>query len=775
MDVSPILKPLNPAQRQAVTAAAGPALVLAGAGSGKTRVLTHRIAWLTQTEGVSPLQILAVTFTNKAAQEMRRRIETLLEAPVGGMWMGTFHSLCHRLLRLHAEAAGLPSGFEIIDNDDQYRLIRRTLRAQSLDEAHWPPRLIQRQINSHKDAARRPEDLPTPTNPPANVVLAVYHAYEESCRRLALVDFAELLLRAWELLRNNQAIREHYQRRFLHVLVDEFQDTNGIQYQWLRLLSGRGNLFAVGDDDQSIYGWRGAQVENLLSFEKDFPGATIVRLEQNYRSSGNILKAANAVIARNSARLGKELWTQAAAGEPLRLYAASNEMDEARFVVSSIAQAVENGLRRSDIAVLYRSNAQSRALEEEFITAAMPYRVYGGLRFFERAEIKDALAYLRLLAHRDSDPAFMRIVNLPVRGIGAKTLEPIRARAQQKNISLWRASLDIVAAGALSARAASALQHFHALIDGLATHCADLELGESTDHVLTHSGLLEHFRSMRGELAQGRVENLEELVTAARNFTPSPTPPSDATAPSTAEAPPEALTQFLANTALDAGDGQAEAWQDSVQLMTLHAAKGLEFPLVFLCGMEEGLFPHQRSIEEPDRLQEERRLCYVGMTRAQQRLVICYAEARRMYGQTRYAAASRFLGEIPPDCVEELRSPRMTRPLLRPASPPYRPPHPPSSPSHRPVTSAQHAAHHAHQSAQHTAHGSTARQSARHAAHGNAVGDSITPGRRIRHPTFGEGTVTHIEGQGAQARIQINFARVGSKWLVSGYAPLELL
>ena len=715
MDVSPILDPLNDAQRQAVAAPAGALLVLAGAGSGKTRVLTHRVAWLVQAQRISPLSILAVTFTNKAAREMRGRIAQLLGAPAGGMWMGTFHGLCHRLLRLHFQAAGLPQDFQIIDSDDQYRLIRRVLRELNLDEAQWPPRQVQWMLNTHKEEARRSHDLPPAgDDDQQQTLLRIYRAYEELCGRFGLVDFAEILLRALELFRHNQQIRETYQRRFQHVLVDEFQDTNTIQYRWLRLLSeAHGHLFAVGDDDQSIYGWRGARVENLLRFEKDFPGATVIRLEQNYRSSGNILSAANGLIANNASRLGKELWTEAPVGEPIRLYAASNEIDEARFVVGQIEQWVARGNRRDSVALLYRSNAQSRAFEEELLSAGMPYRVYGGLRFFERAEIKDALAYLRLISSRDSDPAFERVVNLPVRGIGAKTLEQIRHRARQNRISMWQSAGEIIAGDELSPRAAGAVHRFLRLIDGMAEATANLQLGEATDYALKHSGLLEHHKNDRSERAQGRVENLEELVNAARNFTPDE------------EEELDALSLFLANAALEAGEGQAEEWEDCVQLMSLHSAKGLEFPLVFLCGMEEGLFPHQRSLEEPGRLEEERRLCYVGMTRAMQQLIICYAEIRRLHGREHYAQPSRFLGEIPSRHIEEIRSAQITRPLIRSA------------------------------------------------AASDGAFNGLEPGRQVRHRKFGEGMVVELEGRGEHARIQVNFAEVGPKWLVCAYANLE--
>ena len=719
MDVSHIFDPLNDAQREAVAAPPGSLLVLAGAGSGKTRVLTHRIAWLIQGLQVSPLSIMAVTFTNKASREMRGRIEELLQIPSGGLWMGTFHGICHRLLRMHHEAAGLPESFEILDSDDQYRLVRRVLRELDLDEAYWPPRQLQWMINNHKEEARRPEHLPAGNDSQQQTLHRVYATYEELCRRFGLVDFAEILLRSLELLKNNQTIRETYQNRFQHILVDEFQDTNTIQYQWIKILSAKHqSLFAVGDDDQSIYGWRGARVENVLSFEKDFDNAVVFRLEQNYRSSGNILNAANAVISHNSGRLGKELWTEEAEGLPIRLYAASNEIDEARFVVDNIQAWANNGNRRDESAILYRSNAQSRVFEEELLAQGIPYRVYGGLRFFERAEIKDALAYLRLIANRESDPAFERIVNLPTRGIGNKTLEVIRERARQKQISMWQSSSEIILEGGLTPRASSAVSNFLELISRIAQESAELELGELTDHTIKQSGLLDHYRKEKGEMAQARVENLEELVNATRNFIPDEDPDLDD------------LSIFLAHAALEAGEGQAEEWEDCVQLMSLHSAKGLEFPLVFLCGLEEGLFPHQRSIEEDGRLEEERRLCYVGMTRAMQQLYICFAEIRRLYGKENYTQASRFLSEIPDQYIEEIRRSRISS--------------------------------------------SGFRGQVRNYHSDNGEGNLI-PGKQVRHQKFGEGMIVNLEGQGAHARVQVNFVEVGPKWLICAYANLEAI
>ena len=716
MDVSHIFDPLNDAQREAVAAPLGPLLVLAGAGSGKTRVLTHRVAWLVQACQVSPLSILAVTFTNKASREMRGRIERMLGFPVGGMWMGTFHGLCHRMLRAHAADAGLPETFEILDSDDQYRLVRRLLKQLQLDEAYWPPKQVQWFINRHKEEGRRARDLPEGQDMQQQTLLRVYLAYEESCRHNGLVDFAELLLRSLELLQNNQSIREHYQQRFEHLLVDEFQDTNAIQYRWLKLLAApRDNLFAVGDDDQSIYGWRGARVENILSFQHDYPQARIVRLEQNYRSTATILAAANAVIAHNEGRLGKKLWTEIESGEAIRLYAASNEIDEARFVVGQIGAWLEQGHPRDSVAVLYRSNALSRVFEEQLLANGIPYRVYGGLRFFERAEIKDALAYLRLLSNRHSDAAFERVVNLPARGIGDRTLDQIREHARAHGESLWAAANALIGKRALTSRAASAVQRFLDLIDGMAAATKEMELAEQTDTVLKSSGLLDHYRREKGEKAETRVENLKELVTAAGNFDPE------------REGELDPLSSFLAHAALEAGEGQAGEWEECVQLMSLHSAKGLEFPLVFLCGMEEGLFPHQRSLEEPGRLEEERRLCYVGMTRAMRQLYICYAEVRRLYGRENYSQPSRFLAEIPPEHVMELRSPRISRPLRR-----------------------------------------------REGSAGGASSPSgLKLGSRVRHPKFGEGIVINLEGADDHARVQVNFEGAGSKWLVCAYARLE--
>jgi DNA helicase II / ATP-dependent DNA helicase PcrA len=717
MDVSHLLDGLNDAQRQAVAAPLGAALVLAGAGSGKTRVLVHRVAWLIQVEGASPHSILAVTFTNKAAAEMRRRIEGLLGHPGGSLWIGTFHGLAHRLLRLHWREAGLPQSFQILDAEDQARLLRKVLKALELDETRWVPREILWFINAQKDEGLRSKDLKDGGDPTRRQLIQIYHAYEEACRRGGVVDFAELLLRAYEIWKENPSLLEHYRTRFRHVLVDEFQDTNAIQYKWLTLLAGQTGLpFVVGDDDQSIYRWRGARVENLHQFRRDYPQAQLVKLEQNYRSTGTILKAANALISNNSGRLGKNLWTSGADGERVKLYAAFNERDEADFVVNRIREWVERGGARSEVAVLYRSNAQSRVFEEAFLNARMPYRVYGGLRFFERAEIKDALAYLRLIASRADDTSFERVVNLPTRGIGAKTLDLLRETARAKGTSLWMAASACISEG-LSQRAAQALAAFLQTIEKLAAEVRGLELHDQVDHIVQSSGLIEHYKKEKGERGEARVENLLELVSAARGFSPE------------GETDMQPLESFLAHAVLESGEGQADPYADCVQMMTLHSAKGLEFPVVFLAGVEEGLFPHQRSAADVTALEEERRLCYVGATRAMRHLYITYAEQRRLYGVDQYGQPSRFISELPAELVEEIR-PRLQ--VSRPAF-------------------------------------------TRRATMEEAPTGAMRLGSRVRHAKFGDGVVLNFEGNGPQARIQVNFERQGTKWLMISYANLEVV
>ncbi|MGC2030968.1 MAG: DNA helicase II [Steroidobacteraceae bacterium] len=717
MDVSHLLDGLNDHQRQAVASPLGAALILAGAGSGKTRVLVHRVAWLIQVEGASPNSILAVTFTNKAAAEMRSRIETLLGLPSGAMWLGTFHGLAHRLLRIHWREAGLPQSFQILDSEDQARVLRKVLKALDLDETRWIPREILWFINAQKDEGHRAKHIKDDGDPTRRQLIKIYQAYEEACQRAGAVDFAELLLRAFELWRDNPSLLQHYRTRFRHVLVDEFQDTNAIQYQWLMLLTGpQGLPFVVGDDDQSIYRWRGARVENLQQFRRDFPQAVLYKLEQNYRSTGTILKAANALIANNAGRLGKTLWTSGEDGERVKVYAAFNERDEADFVVNRIRDWVAHGGARREVAVLYRSNAQSRVFEEAFLNARMPYRVYGGLRFFERAEIKDALAYLRLIAGRADDTSFERVVNLPVRGIGAKTMDTVRDFARNQATSLWNGAQSCMQ-GALPQRAALALQAFMALIDKLAHEVQGLELHEQVDHVIQMSGLIEHFKKEKGERGEGRIENLLELVSAARGFSPE----------SEAEAELSPLESFLAHAVLESGEGQADPYDDCVQMMTLHSAKGLEFPVVFLAGMEDGLFPHQRSVADLAGLEEERRLCYVGATRAMRQLYITYAEQRRLYGVDTYGQPSRFIGELPPELVEEIR-PRLqvSRPVFVRRS---------SSLDEPPAA-------------------------------------NMRMGSRVRHSKFGDGVVLNFEGNGPHARVQVNFERQGTKWLMLSYANL---
>lgn len=728
MDVSHLLDDLNPAQRDAVSAAPGHYLVLAGAGSGKTRVLTHRIAWLNEVHGVPAHGILAVTFTNKAAGEMRARADVQLRNGSRGMWIGTFHGLAHRLLRLHWQEAKLPETFQVLDSDDQQRLVKRVVQAMELDEGKYPPKQLTWWINEQKDEGRRPEHIqPAPNDDWLDVRRQVYAGYQERCDRAGLVDFAELLLRAHELLRDTPALLAHYRMRFREILVDEFQDTNAIQYAFVRVLAGdTGHVFVVGDDDQSIYGWRGAKVENMQQFLRDHPSARTIRLEQNYRSSANILGAANAVIAHNPGRIGKQLWTDTGDGEPIDLYAAYNEMDEARFVVERIRQWVRDGGSLGDAAILYRSNAQSRAFEEALLSEQLPYRVYGGMRFFERAEIKDALAYLRLVANRGDDAAFERAVNTPARGIGERTLDEVRRLARNARVSLWGAAMLATQGTELAGRARNALAAFMALVEQLAGETAELDLAERVDHVLVRSGLREHWaKESRGGLdSESRTENLDELVSVASRFVRR-IDDDDAT-----EGMSE-LVAFLSYAALEAGEGQVEAGEDGVQLMTLHSAKGLEFPLVFLAGLEEGLFPSNRSLDESGRLEEERRLAYVGITRARQKLVLTYAEARRLHGQDMCGIPSRFLREIPASLLNEVR-PRVQ--VSRPAS------------------------------------GFATRPAPGHAS---LETPGLKLGQTVTHAKFGPGVVTDYEGSGAHARVQVNFANEGSKWLVLAYANLQ--
>jgi DNA helicase-2/ATP-dependent DNA helicase PcrA len=724
MDVTEILDTLNSEQRQAACFDAASMLVLAGAGSGKTRVLVHRIAWLIRAESIAPDRILAVTFTNKAAREMRNRIESLLNIPPQNLWIGTFHGIAHRLLRRHAKEAGLPTSFQILDTDDQQRIVRRLIKSLGLDDNRWPAKQALWYINAHKDEGRRANHLGESGDPFERQMQEIYRAYEDLCNRSGLVDFAELLLRALELLRDSPELLDFYQRKFRHVLVDEFQDTNRIQYAWLRLLTQNNhNLFAVGDDDQSIYSWRGAVVENLQHFQRDYPGHLLVRLEQNYRSTGTILAAANALISQNQNRLGKNLWTDFHAGEPISIYSAFNEVDEAHFTVNRIQRWTEQGHARRDIAILYRSNAQSRQFEEKLVALGIPYRIYGGLRFFERAEIKDALGYVRLVNNRHDDAAFERIINTPVRGIGTRTLDVLRDLARSERISLWQAMEQLIADEAIPSRSRKPLMTFQWLIQSLADRVDDLDLATTIQAIIEHSGLVNHYQKDRDGQAEQRQENLEELVNAARQFGQEP------------DLDPELslMEQFLSHAALEAGEKQSGDSDDCVNLMTLHAAKGLEFDLVFLVGLEEGLFPSLQSLEDPGRLEEERRLCYVGITRARRRLILTHAESRRIYGKELYPRASRFIRELPVELLEEIRLTTKAQPALPSGRKP-------TFFQDKPGTAAQ-----------------------------------FRIGQRVQHSKFGEGVILQSEGEGAQSRIQVNFTDAGSKWLMLAYANLTSL
>ena len=716
MDVTSILAKLNSAQEEAVTSDKKHLLVLAGAGSGKTRVLVHRIAWKIQVENASPYSILAVTFTNKASKEMRERIDELMGMSLRGMWVGTFHGLAHRLLKAHWRDAKLPENFQILDSDDQLRLVKRVMRSMDLDEQRWPPKQAQWWINGQKDEGLRSTHIQEGGDPFLATMLRIYRGYEETCERLGVIDFAELLLRALELWKNNPEVLNHYQQRFQHILVDEFQDTNAVQYAWLRILAGKVSaVTAVGDDDQSIYGWRGAKVENILSYERDFPGTHIVKLEQNYRSTANILLAANAVIDKNPERLGKVLWTDAGEGETIALYAAFNEHDESRYIADRIQSWVNDGNRREDSAILYRSNAQSRVLEAALLQADIPYRIYGGQRFFERLEVKNALAYLRLMLNCHDDVAFERVINTPTRGIGDRTLELIRQLAREQETSMWGASVIIVKESRLAARATNAVAMFIELINEMSGQHDEVTLAEQAENAIQHSGLIEMHRREKGERGQARVENLEELVSACRNFDPE-------------DHDLAVLPQFLDQVALDSGDRQADEDQDAVQLMTLHSAKGLEFPLVFIAGMEENLFPHKMSIDEPGRLEEERRLAYVGITRAMQKLYLTFAESRSIYGSESFNSVSRFVRDIPKEVIEEVR---LQNNIARP-----------------------------------TTYAAGVIQS----DHGADTGFNL--GQQVIHNVYGEGAILNFEGNGPRARVHIRFETVGTKILILASANL---
>jgi len=719
IDQASLLTDLNAAQQQAVSAPLNNLLILAGAGSGKTRVLVHRLAWLMEQEHVSPQQILSVTFTNKAAKEMQSRVEQLLHIDTRGLWIGTFHSLAHRLLRLHYEEAKLPQSFQILDSNDQQRLVKRVMKSIGLDDKQWSPREAQQFINRHKDKMKRPQnisceasDFHTQTN------IKIYQHYQQQCDADGLVDFSELLLRVYELFRDHPTVRQHYQQRFHHILIDEFQDTNRLQYAWLKQLKTPDNyMMAVGDDDQSIYGWRGAEIANIQQFQQELGDVHLIRLEQNYRSTQNILEAANAVIAQNTDRLGKSLWTDSSRGEPIALFTAFNEQDEAQFVVKQIQGLLMQGYRRDECAILYRSNAQSRVLEEQLLYHDIPYRIYGGLRFFERAEIKSAMAYLRLVHHPADNEAFERIINFPTRGLGDKTVEHIRATARELNTSLWAASQHCIAHKSLPTRALTALQSFVALMTHLQEQQTELDLPELTKLVIEHSRLIPHYEKEPRDQGQARIENLGELINASKQFYVSDE--AEGMSP---------LAAFISHAALESGELQADQHQDSVQLMTLHSAKGLEFPIVFMVGMEEQLFPAKQSAYDPKRLEEERRLCYVGITRAQHKLYLTHAEYRRLYGENAPHTASRFLREIPKELVEEIR---LRNEIRRPLS--YQKPIKP--------------------------HANTPRLNTGHT--------SWHVGQMVTHAKFGEGMVLNYEGNGPQARIQVRFGNGDSKWLVA--------
>lgn len=729
--MSDLLAGLNPEQTQAVTLPSQHALILAGAGSGKTRVLTTRIAWLIQTGQLTPTGVLAVTFTNKAAKEMIARLTAMLPINTRGMWIGTFHGLCNRLLRAHHRDANLPQLFQILDSADQLAAIKRLLKTLNVDDEKFPPRELQHFINGQKEQGNRPADVEAWDDFSRRRV-ELFMEYEAQCQRESVVDFPELLLRTYELLKHNEPIRRHYQRRFSHILVDEFQDTNKLQYRWLKLLAGGDGehpgacLFCVGDDDQSIYRFRGAEVGNMLAFEREFQVPNVIRLEQNYRSCGNILDAANAIIANNTQRLGKELWTDQGEGEPIRVYEAYTDGDEARWMVDEIQSLVRDGMSRSDIAILYRSNAQSRVLEHQLFSSGVSYRVYGGLRFFERQEIKHALAYLRLIANPDDDTAFSRVVNFPTRGIGARSLEALQDAARTFNGNLYST------VSHLSGKPRKAIEPFVALIEKLRADTAQLPLPEVVDHVLEHAGLRAHYQSQKAKEGQERLENLDELISAAANFV-AENPVGD----NPGDHP--LLADFLAHASLEAGDHQADASEDAVQLMTVHSAKGLEFDVVFLTGLEEGLFPHDNSVREIDGLEEERRLMYVAVTRARQRLYVSLAQSRMLHGQTRYCMKSRFLDEIPVGLMKWLTPQQSASRLQSPGA----------------------------------GYGSTPRRAASSPSQPSRDLGGLRIGQSVQHARFGVGTIVAAEGNGSDARIQINFGPNGMKWLLLGVAKLE--
>ncbi|MDR2689687.1 MAG: UvrD-helicase domain-containing protein [Azoarcus sp.] len=726
--MSNLLDHLNTPQIEAVTLPAEHALILAGAGSGKTRVLTTRIAWLIQNGLVGPAAILAVTFTNKTANEMKTRLEAMLMVNTRAMWIGTFHGLCNRMLRAHHHDAGLPRLFQILDSGDQLAAIKRLSKALNIDDGKFPARDLQLFINVNKEAGRRPHTIDAYDDYTRRRI-EIYQEYEAQCQRESVVDFAELLLRSYELLERHEPIRRHYQSRFRHILVDEFQDTNVLQYRWLKLLASGGEaggaaLFCVGDDDQSIYRFRGAEIGNMRDFEREFHVRHLIRLEQNYRSHGNILDAANAIIRNNGKRLGKNLWTESGAGEPIRVFEACSDTDEARWIVEEIQNLIAEGAARSDIALLYRSNAQSRALEHQLFAAGIAYRVHGGLRFFERQEIKHALAYLRLIANPDDDTAFARVVNFPTRGIGARSQENLQDAARARNSSLH------AAIPYLAGKAGIALAQFARLIEDMRRDTVTLPLSELVRHVVDKSGLAAFYQSEKD--GAERLENLNELETAAKNFEIEERSAGD-------EALNHAgLAEFLTHAALEAGDHQAGQGEEAVQLMTVHAAKGLEFQIVFISGLEEDLFPHGNSVMEAEGLEEERRLMYVAVTRARERLYLSSAQTRMLHGQTNYHMRSRFVEEIPEELVKWLGS----------------------------QTGAGYGMGYGKSSGGAAIYGSVA-------ASARTLSNGLRIGQCVAHPRFGQGVIIAAEGSGEDAKVQINFANAGVKWLVLAMAKLE--
>ena len=727
---------LNSEQKQVVCAPFGHQLVLAGAGSGKTRVLVHRIAWIVGECNVSPYNVMAVTFTNKAASELRSRVESTLSGQLKGIMLGTFHGLCHQLLRQYAEKVNLPTTFQVMDSDDQQRLIKKIHKEYGLDEDKWPAKKTQSFINQQKEQGRRAKDIGVERNPFTAQMITVYKRYEDMCETSALVDFTELLLRTYELLRDDDELRLHYQSRLNHILVDEFQDTNALQYAWLKLFVGENtHVMVVGDDDQSIYSWRGARVENIFAFEKDFPDVLVSRLEQNYRSTGNILGAANEVIHYNTNRMGKKLWTESNMGDKISIYQSQNEFDEARFVAHYINKCLQKGKNYDEIAILYRSNAQSRVLEEQLVKQQIPYRIYGGLRFFDRAEIKDALAYLRLVSNLNDDAAFERIINTPTRGIGMQTLDTVREFARANGVSMMSATKEITQTDRLSARAKVALEKFVELHQSCCQLVATQSLDIACDKIMQLSGLTSLYQNDKTDKGQAKLENLFELFNAIKQFTE--------------QQPESKLTDFLSQVALDVGDATQQGASNGVQLMTLHAAKGLEFAIVFLLGLEEGLFPHKMSASDPERLEEERRLCYVGMTRAMQKLYLSYAETRRLYGQEVYQRPSRFLEEIPEKYLDPIKLGQSYDPYAnRPMSSSYG-----GYPKKAVVAAKTSVTHHAADQSEANFH----------------------LGQRVRHPKFGEGVILNCEGDLSDGRVQVKFNEAGVKWLLSQYANLELL